>query len=64
MKKALIATASMVGIIVVRIILAINLSEQIANVFTGVSVSFLFYYFICRAIFIRKTAANRAEAAK
>lgn len=64
MKKALIATASMVGIIVVRIILAINLNEQIANVFTGVSVSFLFYYFICRAIFIRKTATNRAEAVK
>lgn len=64
MKKALIATASMVGIIVVRIILAINLNEQIANVFTGLSVSFLFYYFICRAIYIRRTAKSNPEIAK
>lgn len=48
MKNVFIATASMAGIIVVRIILSIYLSEQAAKVFTGVSVGFLFYYFICK----------------
>lgn len=46
MKNVLIAVASMVGIIVIRMILSVTLSEQIAKVFTGVSISFLFFYFI------------------
>lgn len=46
MKNVIIAAASMVGIIVVRIILSIVLSEQIAEVFTRVSVSVLFFYYV------------------
>lgn len=46
MKSVIIAAASMVGIIVVRMILSVVLSEQIASVFTGVSVSALFFYYV------------------
>ena len=46
MKNIMIAAASMVGIIAVRIILSIAFSEQVAEVFTKVSVSALFFYFI------------------
>lgn len=46
MKNIIIAAASMVGIIVIRMILSVTLSEQIAEVFTRISVSFLFFYFI------------------
>lgn len=46
MKNVIIAAASMVGIIVVRMILSIVLSEQIAEVFTRVSVSVLFFYYV------------------
>lgn len=44
MKKAFIAAASMMGIIAVRMILSVTFGEQTAEVFTGVSGSFLFYY--------------------
>lgn len=46
MKNVIIAAASMFGIIVVRMILSIVLSEQIAEVFTRVSVSVLFFYYV------------------
>lgn len=46
MKNVIIAAASMVGIIVVRMILSIVLSEQIAEVFIRVSVSVLFFYYV------------------
>lgn len=46
MKNVIIAAASMVGIIVVRMILSIVLSEQIAEVFIWVSVSVLFFYYV------------------
>lgn len=46
MKKAFIAVAAMVGIIAVRMILSVTLSEQVAEVFTRVSVSALFFFFL------------------
>lgn len=46
MKNVIIAAASMVGIIVVRMILSIVLSEQIAEVFIRLSVSVLFFYYV------------------
>ncbi len=49
MKNVIIAAASMVGIIVVRMILSIAFSEQVAEVFTRISVSFLFFYFVLLA---------------
>lgn len=58
MKKAFIATASMVGIIAVRMILSVAFSEQIAEVFTRVSVSFLFFYCCFQS------AKNRQNAKK
>lgn len=42
MKKALIVAIAMVGIIAMRMILSVALSEQIAEVFCKVSLSFLF----------------------
>ncbi len=42
MKKALIVAAALVGIIAMRMILSVALSEQIAEVFSRVSLSFLF----------------------
>lgn len=47
MKKAFMATACMVGIIAVRMILSVAFNEQAAEVFSRVSISFLFFYFIC-----------------
>ncbi len=58
MKSALIAAASVVGIIIVRMILSITLSEQIANVFTGLSLSFLLCYFIINS------SKRKSKAAK
>lgn len=58
MKNALIAAASVVGIIIVRMLLSITLSEQIANVFTGLSLSFLLYYFIINS------SKRKSKAAK
>lgn len=46
MKKALIAAASIVGIIVVRMILSATLSEQAAEVFSSVAITSLFLYSI------------------
>lgn len=46
MKKAFIAAACMIGIITVRMILSVALSEQLAEVFTRISVGSLFFYFI------------------
>lgn len=58
MKKAIITAASvtgiMAGIIIVRIILSINLSDLVAEVFSNVSIAILFYYCIVRAIRSRK----------
>lgn len=52
MKKAFITTAIiaaiMAMIIVVRMILSVTISEQVADVFCKVAVSALFFYFICR----------------
>lgn len=45
MKKAFIAVACLVGIIAVRMILSVALSEHIAEVFTRISMTFLFFYF-------------------
>ena len=46
MKKAFIAVAAMAGIIALRMILSVALGEQIAEVFTGISVSALFFYLL------------------
>ena len=48
MKKAFIAAALIVTIIAVRMILSATFSEQVAEVFCGVSVSALFFYSIFR----------------
>ncbi|MDE6846462.1 MAG: hypothetical protein K2J99_11965 [Lachnospiraceae bacterium] len=58
MKRALIAAASMVGIIAVRMILSVAFSEQVANVFTGVSIGFLFYYSILSHCKSKPKSAN------
>lgn len=48
MKKIIIAAASMIAIIAVRMVLSVAFNEQAAEVFGRVSVSFLFFYFICQ----------------
>ena len=48
MKKAFIVAAFMVAIIAVRMILSVTFSDQAAEVFCRVSISFLFFYSICR----------------
>lgn len=48
MKSILVAAVSMVGIIVVRMILSIAFTDQIAEVFARVSISILFFYYVCR----------------
>ncbi len=48
MKKIIIAAASMIAIIAVRMALSVAFNEQAAEVFGRVSVSFLFFYFICQ----------------
>ena len=48
MKSILIAAISMVGIIVVRMILSIAFTDQVGEVFARVSISILFFYYICR----------------
>lgn len=47
MKKAFIVAAFITAIIVVRMILSVAFSEQVAEVFCKVSISALFFYFIC-----------------
>lgn len=58
MKNVIIATASVLGIIAVRMILSFAISEQVAEVFTRVSCGALFFYFII--LF----AKNRRDAKK
>ncbi|MDE7187922.1 MAG: hypothetical protein K2O13_10505 [Lachnospiraceae bacterium] len=58
MKKAFIAAALMVTIIAVRMILSVAFSEQVAEVFSGVSVSALFFYSIFRLSKNRSTTTN------
>lgn len=51
MKKSfLIAAASMLGIIVVRMILSVMVSEHVAEIFTNVSLTALFLFFLLLAI--------------
>lgn len=46
MKKAFIAAAvSMLGIIVIRMILSVTVSEHVAELFTNTSLTALFLYF-------------------
>lgn len=61
MKNVMITAASMVGIIVVRMILSILLSEQAAEVFTRVSVSALFFYYIILFSKNRQKAKKSAD---
>lgn len=58
MKKVFIAAACMVTIIAVRIILSVAFSEQVAEVFCKVSISSLFFYFICTLSQNKPKAAN------
>lgn len=58
MKKAFIAAACLVGIIAVRMLLSVALSEHIAEVFTRVSVTFLFFYFCLISTKSRRQAKN------
>lgn len=48
MKKVFITAAFITTIIAVRMILSVAISEQIAEAFCNVSISFLFFYAICR----------------
>lgn len=59
MKKAFIAAVTMVGIIAVRMILSVALSEQVAEVFTRVSVTSLFLYFCLISAKNRRKAKNQ-----
>lgn len=56
MKKALIVTAALVGIIAMRMILSVALSEQIAEIFCRVSLSFLF---ICTLFKLKPKTTNQ-----
>lgn len=60
MKKAFIAVAVMLGIIAVRMILSAALSEQVAEVFTRVSVGALFFYFVL-SISKNRQSTQKAE---
>ncbi len=59
MKKAFITVAAMIGIIGIRMILSIAVSEQAAEVFTRFSISFLFFYFICGLSAGRRQATSQ-----
>lgn len=58
MKKMFIPATIMVAIIVIRMILSVTISEQAAEVFCRVSISFLFLYFVCRL------SANKPKTTK
>lgn len=58
MKNILIAAASMAGIIAIRMILSVALSEQAADIFTKASVTFLFFFFILLFAKNRKNSKN------
>lgn len=57
MKKVMIAVAAMIGIIIIRIILSFTVNEQVAEVFTKVSIGFLFFYFIL--LFVKNRRDSR-----
>lgn len=48
MKNAFFTAAFIAAIIIVRMILSVAFSEQATEVFCSVSISFLFFYCICR----------------
>lgn len=48
MKNIFFAAAFMSAIIVIRMILSVTFTEQVADVFCKMSTSFLFFYFIFR----------------
>lgn len=51
MKKSFFAAAvSMLGIIVIRIILSVTVSEHVADIFTNVSLTALFLFFIIQSM--------------
>lgn len=51
MKKSfLAAAASMLGIIVIRMILSVTVSEHVADIFTNVSLTALFLFFIIQSM--------------
>lgn len=54
MKNVLIASAAMAGIIVMRVILSITFTDQIAEVFARVAIGVLFFYSIGMNISKRK----------
>lgn len=58
MKIALIAAASIVGIIVVRMILSVTFNEQTAEVFSSIAITSLFLYSI---LSFRKGKLNSAD---
>lgn len=58
MKKALIAAAIMALIIVIRMILSVTLSEQIAVVFTRVCCTFLFFFLLFTLSTHKSKASN------
>lgn len=59
MKKSfLIAAASMLGIIAVRIILSLSVGEHVAEVFTNTSITAVFIYFLILSI---KTKNNKEQ---
>lgn len=51
MKKSfLAAAASMLGIIVIRMILSVTVSEHVSDIFTNVSLTALFLFFIIQSM--------------
>lgn len=59
MKKPFIAAAiSMLAIMVIRILLSINVGEHTAEIFTDVSFTALFVFFITQAMRKRKEDSN------
>lgn len=60
MKNVLIAAAAMAGIIVMRVILSIAFTDQIAEVFARVAIGVLFFYYIGMSISKRKLKRKAA----
>ncbi len=60
MKNVLMAVVSVVGIIVVRMILSIAFTDQIAEVFARTAIGILFFYFIGMSISRKKLKKNAA----
>lgn len=62
MKNVLMAVVSVVGIIVVRVILSIAFTDQIAEVFARTAIGILFFYLIASiGISSRKRKLNQKE---